>query len=139
MVRGVEALARVEPIPGWLLQEDADKLWELAQRAAGPILEIETYRGKSAVLMALALNDAGHENVIYTLDVDRDSLALAAAEAAARGLVERIVFVHGTVGAFARAYPQVRPAVTFVDGDHSRPGVDRDLAVLERLVPARAV
>lgn len=132
----MEALARVESIPGWLRPEDADKLWELAQRASGPILEIGTYRGKSTVLMALALNDAGHENVIYTLDVDRGSLVVAAAEAAARDLVERIVFIHGTVGAFARAYPQVRPAVTFVDGDHSKPGVDHDLAVLERIVPA---
>jgi predicted O-methyltransferase YrrM len=85
--------------------------------------------------MALALKDGQRENVIYTLDVDRDSLALAAAEATGRDVAERIVFIHGTVGAFARAYPQVRPAVTFVDGDHSRAGVDRDLAVLERIVP----
>lgn len=129
------ALARVDRIPGWLRPEDADELWELARSADGPILEIGTYRGRSAVLMALALKDANRQGHLYSVDIDRDNLRLAADEASARGVAERIVFVHGTVGAFARAYPHVRPAVTFVDGDHSRAGVDRDLAILERIVP----
>jgi predicted O-methyltransferase YrrM len=131
----VDALARVDQIPGWLRPEDADELWELARSADGPILEIGTYRGKSAVLLALALKDANRQSHLYSIDIDRANLSLAADEASARGVAERIVFVHGTVAAFARAYPHVRPAVTFVDGDHSRVGVDRDVAVLERIVP----
>ncbi len=132
----MEALARVQSIPGWLRPEDADKLYELARSTPGPILEIGTHRGKSAVLMALAICDSQRDAVLYTLDVDRIAIQSAAAEAQARGVARVIVFVRGTVTAFARAYPHVRPTLTFVDGDHSRGGVDRDLAVLQTLVPA---
>jgi predicted O-methyltransferase YrrM len=133
----VDPLARVESIPGWLRAEDADKLYELAQRTPGPILEVGTHFGKSAVLMALAVQEAQRSDlVLYTLDVDRRAIRAAAAEAEARDLEDAIVFVRGTLRAFARAYPQVRPALTFVDGDHSRTGVERDLQVLEMLVPA---
>ena len=52
------------------------------------MLEIGTYRGKSTVLMALATKDAEVENLIYTLDVDRSTLGLAAAEA--RSTMSRI-------------------------------------------------
>lgn len=132
----MEASASVEPIPGWLRTEDANKLYELARSTPGPILEIGTYRGKSAVLIALALRDAQRETMLYTLDVDRSALEAAAAEARARHIADEIVFIRGTVAAFARAYPHVRPTLIFIDGDHSRAGVDRDLAVLETLVPA---
>lgn len=132
----MDALARIESIPGWLRAADAEKLYELAQLTPGPILEIGTHHGKSAVLMALALKDAGrHDVVIYTLDVDRRSIRAAVAEAEAREVDDVIVFVRATSRAFARAYPRLRPTLTFVDGDHTRAGVDRDLAVLEALVP----
>jgi predicted O-methyltransferase YrrM len=53
----MDPLARVESIPGWLRSEDAEKLYELAQLTPGPILEVGTHFGKSAVVMALALQD----------------------------------------------------------------------------------
>lgn len=137
--RRMEALALVDSIPGWLLPEDAEKLYELAQSSTGPILEIGTYHGKSAVLMASAIRDRGRETPLYTVEVDPGSIKAAAAEAKSRGLADIIVFVRGTLRAFARAYPHVRPAVTFVDGDHTRPGLERDLAVLESLVPGGGV
>jgi hypothetical protein len=132
----MQELALVESIPGWLRPEDAQKLYELAFSASGPVLEVGTYKGKSAVLMATAIRDAGRRELIYTLDVNRASIKAAAAQAEARGLAEAIVFVHGTVAAFARAYPQLRPGLVFIDGDHSRAGVERDLAVLHQIVPA---
>ena len=132
----MDALALVESIPGWLRAADAAKLYELAHAAPGPILEIGTFRGKSAVLMALAAKDAGRGAMLYTLDVDRGALRAAGAEAEARGVADRIVFVRGTLAAFARAYPHVRPQLTFVDGDHTRAGVERDLAILQAIVPA---
>jgi predicted O-methyltransferase YrrM len=131
----VDALARVDSIPGWLRAADAEKLYELASLTEGPILEIGTHYGKSAVLMALALKDARRRDVVYTLDIDRRAIRAAAAEAKARQLDDVIVFVRGTSRAFARAYPNLRPTLTFVDGDHTRAGVDRDLAALEALVP----
>jgi hypothetical protein len=115
---------------------DAEKLYELAHQARGPILEIGTYHGKSAVLMALAIKDAGTELLIYSLDVDRAAMRAAQAQAVAHGVADIIVFIRGTADAFARGYPRFRPALTFVDGDHRRAGVEADLAVLEKLVPA---
>jgi predicted O-methyltransferase YrrM len=133
----VDVLARVESIPGWLRAQDADKLYELARLTPGPILEVGTHFGKSAVLMALAAQDAGRRDaVVYTLDVDGRAARAGAAEAKARALEDVIVFVRGTLRSFARAYPHLRPTLTFVDGDHSRAGVERDLVVLETLVPA---
>ncbi len=131
----MDALARVESIPGWLLPEDAEALYALALESHGPILEIGTYRGKSAILMALALVEAGGDEIVFTVDFDRRSLDAAASHARERDVAEKIVFVRGTSVAFARAYPHVRPAVTFVDGDHSQSGVGRDLAAVQALVP----
>lgn len=132
----MEALALVESIPGWRPREDAETLYALAGSAGGPILEVGTYNGKSTLIMATALRAAAQTGPIYTVDVDRAAIAAASVHARARGLAERIVFVHGTLAAFAAAYPHLRPALTFVDGDHSRAGVERDLAVLRGLVPA---
>lgn len=132
----MDAFALVESIPGWLRPEDAEALHALALASRGPVLEIGTYRGKSAVLMALALVQAGGDETLFTVDVDRRSLDAAAAHARERGVADRIVFVRGTASAFARAHPHLRPALTFVDGDHSRVAVDRDLAALRPLVPA---
>ena len=131
----MNALARVDSIPGWLRPEDAEALYALALESRGPILEIGTYRGKSAVLMALALLAAGGEGTVYTVDIDRQALEAAATHARERDVADRIVFVRGTSAAFSRAYPQLRPALTFVDGDHSQAGVARDLVALEALVP----
>lgn len=130
-----EALAAVETIPGWLMPEDGAKLYELGYAASGPILEVGTYHGKSAILMALAVRDAGRDVLVYTLDVDPTVIDNAAEQAERRGLGDRIVFTRATSAAFARAYPHLRPALTFVDGDHSRAGVERDLAALRALVP----
>ncbi len=130
-----EALGLVETIPGWLLPEDAAKLFELASRSSGPILEIGTYYGKSAILMASAIKAAGRDTTVYSLDVDANLTRAAASEAKRRGVGDRIVFIRGTVSAFARAYPHLRPALTFVDGDHSFPGVQRDLLSLQALTP----
>lgn len=135
----MDALGLVESIPGWLRPEDAGTLYELAHSTPGPILEIGTAHGKSAVLMALALRVAGRETLLFTLDVDRSSLKAAAGQAQAHGVADLIVFVRGTVTAFARAHPHVRPALTFVDADHSRAGLQRDLAALHALVPARGL
>jgi predicted O-methyltransferase YrrM len=131
--RAVEA---VQDLPGWLREEDALKLYELAWFSSGPALDIGTYRGKSAILMAQALHDAGRAGPIVSLDVDRDALRAAAALAAERGLEDRVALVRGTAGQLFRSVPGLRPALVFLDGDHSRRGVARDLRALEPQVPA---
>jgi predicted O-methyltransferase YrrM len=135
----MQAISRVESIPGWMRPQDADKLWELASETNGPVLEIGTFHGKSAVLMALALTATGSDTLIYTLEVEKASINAARAQATAHSVADRIVFVRGTSDAFARAYPRFRPAMTFVDGDHRRVGVEADLAVLRNIVPAGGI
>ena len=132
------AVESVEDVPGWLLTEDRLKLYDLASAADGPILEIGTYRGKSAIVMATALRDAGAAGSILTIDVDRDGLEAARDEAARRGLADRIAFARGTAESLFRLRPGFAPALVFLDGDHSRRGVARDLRALESRVPRGA-
>jgi MMP 1-O-methyltransferase len=134
-----EAVETVEALPGWLLDADALKLYELAHASVGPILEIGTYRGKSTILMAIALRDAGREGPIVSLDVDSEGLEAARAEAAERGLADRIALVRGTVEALMRSRPEFAPTLVFLDGDHSRRGVARDLRALEAGAPQGAL
>jgi MMP 1-O-methyltransferase len=134
-VSPVQAITRVASIPGWMEPGDADKLYELAAAADGPILEIGTYHGKSAVLMALAVKDAGRNTLIFSLEVDKAAIRAATAHAQRHGVADAIVFFRATAGAFTRAYPRFQPALCFVDGDHRRQGVEADLAALAPLVP----
>jgi len=125
------ALDAVGDIDGWLVPEDVFKLYELAHAAAGPILEIGTYHGRSTVAMALALEDAGNPAPLVSLDVDPGALAVAGENARRKGVGGRITFVRGSVAAFFRAASGFVPAVVFVDGDHSAAGAARDLRALE--------
>ena len=133
------AVGSVEGVPGWLLEEDALKLYELAHAAPGPILEVGTHRGKSAILMATALRDAGREGPVVSLDIDREGLEAARSEAAKRDLADRIAFVRGTAEALFRSRPGFAPGLVFLDGDHTRRGLARDLRALAACVPRGAV
>lgn len=126
---------QVGGIDGWLEPEDSLKLYELASLAPGPFLEIGTFRGKSASILATALRDAGRQLQFFSLDIDRDALEAARATLAAQGLSDRVTLVHGSVGAFFRALPAIAPEFVFLDGDHSAEGLGRDLARLESRVP----
>jgi Methyltransferase domain len=131
-----EAVEAVRGLPGWLLDADAVKLYELAHSSSGPILDVGTYRGKSAILMARALRDGGGPGPIVSLDVDRAALEEAARLASERGVADRLLLVRGTAEQLFRVAPALRPSLVFLDGDHSRRGVARDLRALEPRVPA---
>jgi hypothetical protein len=120
---------RVRQLPGWLRDEDVLKLYELSALADGPVLEIGAYRGKSTVVLA----SAGSR--VVSIDIDPAALAEARTNVAAHGLAERVTFIRGTAQAFAKTRPDFRPAVTFVDGDHSYEGATTDLLTLRSLVP----
>jgi MMP 1-O-methyltransferase len=125
------ALQAVSDVDGWLLPEDIFKLYDLAYAAAGPILEIGTYHGRSTIVMALALKDAGNPVPLVSLDVDPEALSAAAENARRKGVAGRIALVRGTATAFFRATTGFVPAVVFVDADHSAAGAARDLRALE--------
>ena len=57
-------------IEGWLLPADVLKLYEMAYFCEGDILELGTYKGLSASIMAEASRDSGRDFVIVTVDLD---------------------------------------------------------------------
>ncbi len=130
---------QVAAVDGWLEPEDSLKLYELGYLAPGPFLEIGTYRGKSATVLATALRDAGRYVQFYSLDIDRQALESAGATLAARGLGRYVTLVHGSVTALVRAVPALEPRFVFLDGDHSAEGLGRDLATLEHRLPASSL
>jgi predicted O-methyltransferase YrrM len=133
--RHLAAEEAVRRVPGWLRSEDALKLYELAYFVDGPILEIGSYHGKSAIVMATAARDSGRRAKVYSLDVDGSALRAARKAAADHGVADRVTFVRGTARAFFRAWRAFEPSLVFVDGDHTYAGVRGDLKILRGRVP----
>lgn len=54
-----EALARARDVEGWLTEDQAHRLWQAARAvpAGGQVVEIGSFRGRSAIVMASALAD----------------------------------------------------------------------------------
>jgi predicted O-methyltransferase YrrM len=54
-----DAFARAERVEGWLTRAQAQRLWDAAARvpSAGLVVEIGSFRGRSAIVMASALAD----------------------------------------------------------------------------------
>ena len=121
-------------VPGWLSREDAMKLYELAYFAAGPILEIGTFCGKSAITMALALADAERPGPVVSVDTDPRAVILAHDYIKAHGVADRVILVCQSVTRFLAAVPSFRPSLVFVDGDHSADAVRADLDALSPCV-----
>jgi predicted O-methyltransferase YrrM len=63
------------PIEGWLQLADALKLYEMAYFASGDILELGSYKGLSAFIMAKALATARADGRIYTVDLSPERVA----------------------------------------------------------------
>jgi cephalosporin hydroxylase len=59
-----------EALPGWLQVADALKLYEMAYFGRGDVLEIGSYQGLSAVIMATALRNARRPQRIHTVDLE---------------------------------------------------------------------
>jgi len=136
--RHERVLDTIGAIEGLLYAEDAQKLYELAWFAAGPILEIGTYRGLSTAVMAVALADADNPARIVSVDIDAAGLAAARASLQRLGAGDRVTLVHGEAGRLLRSLP-LRPGLVFVDGDHTLAGVRADLRALEPVVPRGAI
>jgi len=137
--RHERVLDTIGAIEGLLYTEDAQKLYELAWFATGPILEIGTFCGQSTAVMAAALEDAGNPARIVSLDVDAAALSTARANLDRLGFGARVTLVHSETRRLLRAASALRPGLVFVDGDHTLRGVRADLAALEPAVPDGAI
>jgi predicted O-methyltransferase YrrM len=132
-------LERLDGIEGLMYPEDALKLYELAWFTPGPILEIGTFKGRSAALMSLALSDAENPAWIMSVDIDGDHLGQARENLGRLGAGGRVTLVEGTSTALARRLAGQSFGLVFVDGDHRHRGVSRDIAAIEPLVPVGGI
>jgi hypothetical protein len=64
-------------IDGWLLREDALKLYEMAYFCQEAILGLGTYHGLSTYIMAQAAQNSPYEKSITSVDLSLDALAVA--------------------------------------------------------------
>ena len=77
--------------------------------------------------------------LLVSVDVDPAAQRAASAALVSHGVGERVLLnPAGSSAAALRRLRGLRPALTFIDGDHSAAGVRRDLEVLERVVPCAA-
>jgi methyltransferase family protein len=103
------------------------------------VLEIGTWCGKSAAVLACGVRDGSNGAKVVSVDVNVNRLHQARAELAQRDLAAHVTLVSGTADAFLNAADGFEPMLVFVDGDHTLRGVLRDLAALEAHVPRDAV
>jgi predicted O-methyltransferase YrrM len=132
----MEAVASVE---GQLQPVDAEKLYEMAFQARGPILEIGCFHGKSTTVMALAAQAAGHRNPLVSVDINPEYCAIAECNVRLHVADADVRFV---IGPSAKVVPRLELdfAFAFVDGNHRYAAVRGDLlAVHQRLLPGAFV
>ena len=125
----------IEAIDGWLMPEEAEALYRLARRFGAVILEIGTFRGRSAtVLISGALSRRRWKPAqFFTLDINPSTHSIAIEPLKQRGLADSAVFFHGTLSDFRQQFA-ICPTLVFVDGDHTYEGAAADIALLSTLL-----
>ncbi len=110
------------PVAGSLRVADALKLYELAYFSRGDILELGSYHGLSAWIMARALSDAGLPHRVYSVDLSARMSATARANIEREGLGARVAFLTAEAAEGIRqlAAGGRRFATAFVDHSHGR-------------------
>jgi predicted O-methyltransferase YrrM len=123
-------------IPGWQMEADTYKLYEMAHFAGDVILELGTYGGRSAVVElkgALGNLRRARRPQLFGLDVERSAIALTHQSLKAFGLDQYALLYRGDIEAFMSEF-QIQPTMVFVDADHRYEGVKRDLEGLSRML-----
>jgi|GEM_PF-1311507 len=67
-------------IKGYLLPQDALKLYELAYFARGDVLELGCYHGLSTYILAMAIHDSGARKRLLSNDLYPEAVSLAGAQ-----------------------------------------------------------
>ncbi|CAN5464776.1 hypothetical protein BH11PSE4_BH11PSE4_35230 [soil metagenome] len=122
-------------ISGWLLPDETEKLYEMAHFHGDVILEVGTFRGRSAAVINEGARNQGSrpDRQFFSVDIDPASGFHAYDILAPRRLADRAIFFHGNLATFRDAFP-VTPTMAFIDGDHTYEGVKADLEQLTTLL-----
>jgi hypothetical protein len=120
-------------IPGWQMEGDTYKLYEMGYFAGDVILEIGTFGGRSAVVeLTGALSrhrQSGTQPQFFGIDIDSDSVRRTYESLKQFHLETYALLYQGTLQEFVKEFP-IQPTMCFVDGDHRYEGVKRDLDLL---------
>lgn len=123
-------------IPGWQMEGDSYKLYEMAYFAGEVILELGVYGGRSAVVeLKGALSNPARKRKpqLYALDLDPAAIHRSHESLKAFGVADFALLYQGDVDTFMAEFP-IQPTMVFVDADHRYEGVKQDLAALSRLL-----
>ena len=145
-----EALRAVEDVPGWLTTAQARRLWELARVVTtdGTIVEIGSYRGRSAILLASAAprgativavdphagNDRGPRQFRGTFDEGQEDFLAFRLNVEAAGVADRITHVRER-SRNAHAAVSGEVDLLYVDGSHRYRDARDDISGWGRRVP----
>jgi len=120
-------------IPGWQMEGDSYKLFEMGYFAGQDILEIGTFSGRSAVieLEGALSNDQRKEGPrFFGIDIEMESIKRTYNTLLNHGhLLEYALLFHGDLRAFFSKFP-IGATMVFLDGDHRYEMVKKDLEVL---------
>ncbi len=125
-------------IPGWQMEADSYKLYELGYYAGDVILEIGTYGGRSAVIElrgALSNPDRLGPPQFFGVDVDRKSIRRTFYMLNRFGVLENAFLFRGTLYQFIHRY-QISPTMVFMDANHRYEDIVEDIRQLTTILPA---
>lgn len=106
-------------IEGWLLPQDALKLYEMAYCCGGDILELGSYRGLSATVMNQASNDSDQANVIVSIDLDTTAIEASKRQLQSASRGERVHFFQDDAASAIRNLASIKRKFKFAFVDHS--------------------
>ena len=108
-------------IEGWLRRADALKLYELAYRARGDILELGFYHGLATSVLSQANHDSGLSKDVFSLEVWCEHVETAHSHLRARAIADRVHLIcEDAVGYIDRAAADSRSfSLVFVDHSHA--------------------
>jgi predicted O-methyltransferase YrrM len=106
-------------ITGYLRAADALKLYELAYFVQGPILELGTFHGLSASIIAAALKNSASGMPFTSVDLSESCSVLAQQNLEARGLARYATFVASEGSSYLDSAIAQQRAFDFIFVDHS--------------------
>ena len=129
----------VAEVRGKLEPADHLKLFECGYHARGSILEIGRLHGKSTIVLALGVRDAGHGAPITSIDLEPRYEAAARKNLREHGVEDdAVTLLSGDSSEVVASLPGLFDIV-FVDGDHGYDGVCRDILAVSRVLADGAV
>ena len=128
---------QTKDIPGWQMEGDSYKLYEMGYFAGDIILEIGTFGGRSAVIElkgALSNKNRREGPFFFGIDIEMESIKRTYKTLAMHhDMIEHCLLYHGDLKRFFSDFP-LQPTMIFLDGDHTYEGVKEDLQRLAQMM-----